>query len=308
MLYRFLCFKNSCVIKQIREISFHFNIKCFQLILFIRSNDMKKIFFLNLFVLLCGFARTQTLHYCVVIKNFCVFENITVESGDEILLPQNKTEIEITRMKFIGSKFGNVSIQSFFYKFIKLDEVAIESSSGLSESPNLSVDNRLSVLKVEKSDLNFISDKTFISEYRIKIIRLNNNQIKSIAENSFEKLKNLEKIEIKSNKISWLPENLFANCTNLNTIDLSSNLLKSVAVKIFSRNLKLAKLLLANNEIVFIEKGFLSNKQYKNLEQIDLTENFCVNEKFKVEHSSDLAGVEKKLRNCAENFFVAKSR
>lgn len=250
----------------------------------------------------------EFVHDCKVFNKVgCEIENATVRNHDQILLPENKTESEIKVIKFKSSKFESVVLSEFLEKFTKLDELVIESCSGVNGLTDLSLRNLLKTVKVENSDLSEITEKTFHTGYRLKTISLNNNGIKKIPKNTFTHLKKLEKILLTSNEISWLDDDTFGSCKELQVIDLSKNSLKSISSNVFSKIPKLFKLLLGDNQINSIEHGFLTDLQYSKLNTIELTQNSCINENFVVLHSSDQAIIENDLKSCQKNFVVLEN-
>ena len=182
----------------------------------------------------------------------------------------------------------------------------ILASKGLQNLTVPLFDDKIKLILIKNTDLEFIGENAFLDLKELETLSLNYNKIKKIHKLAFRDLVNVQKIEMIYNHIESLDDEVFSQTQHLKYISLHNNKIKSISSKLFGNNKKLESLQLQNNVISQIESGFYD--PLKSLTRLDFSHNICTNQNFFLSrHIPWTKHQNVQLKECFRNFEQFKS-
>lgn len=233
----------------------------------------------------------------------CDFESITIGQSNETLLSSRGSASKIKTIQFQFAHFKSFPLTKFYEKFDQVNHFVITNCTGLAELKSVLFPPKLEIIDVKYSDVESISASSFEMLTTLFNLKLRNNQIKTIDKNAFYHVAGtIDYISLEFNRIAWLHDDTFVNCIKLKTLILSFNHLTTITAKLLSRNLALDGLMVANNNILAIEKKFTAPKLFG---KINFEGNICVNIIYaNIEYNHNKMKV---FDTCYNNFLLIKT-
>lgn len=139
------------------------------------------------------------------------------------------------------------------------------------------------LLSLEKLDLlqnsiHSLDEKTFKRLIKLKILILSDNKLTELPSKIFQNNFELRELYLSKNQLVSLPLKIFISLVKLEQIWLDGNYLTSLSVEHFFSNRKLRIISLKDNKISSLFSTILVNKE--DMEEIDLRNNICIDEKY----------------------------
>lgn len=130
---------------------------------------------------------------------------------------------------------------------------------------------KLSILKVKKSQLEFVTKDNFEFLHSLTELDFTENDIEVLPVDVFEELVLLQKLSLDGNKIKSLQLNIFEKNINLVEISINDNNLAKIHENTFGKLVHLNHLFLSKNKLEILESVTFENNT--KLEVIDVTSN-----------------------------------
>lgn len=183
------------------------------------------------------------------------------------------------------------NVQKFFAPKNKIEILPAKMFKNLRNLKNLNL---------EENQIFYVSETAFAVNLQLEVVNLNRNKLKFLEPKTFTSNSKLRQLHLNWNQIKNIQPELFAKNVNLEDLKLRGNQLTVIDRNSFTGNVHLNWLDLADNEIFLIQP-----KSFKNVNFVDLSLNYCVNEGFYVK-SNKIKHMEQLIdRNC--NIFFAIS-
>ena len=201
----------------------------------------------------------------------------------------NAVNLTIVQPKTKISKFKNqIGFESFTFSISDQRVSFLPFQLG-------KVFTNLRVLVVSRSQLTALNERDFEGLTKMKSITIVHNNISLIEFGVFDDVPQLEHLDLSSNNILTLPAIIFVKLAQLKTLNLSDNRLQSFLSQFLPSKNVIEEFLIKDNAIVRSDLDTSINS--KKVKIIDLTNNFCIN--FKYKSGITFNELFKALRNCS---------
>lgn len=198
-------------------------------------------------------------------------------------------EIERSSMDFVPpelfKQFGNV--REFVARNASIKEIYADT---FGDAP------QLRYLILSSNQISELIDESFKNASALESLKLQHNQIATLHSHTFFGLTELRILILSHNQIAFLPLHLFRGLDSLDQLMLDNNRIRVLSQFQFQTNLNIHKLYFEDNNIVTIDEGTFGYSKF--LEQVDLSENICVDKKFSPWRADNLT----ELDCCTKSF------
>uniref|UniRef100_A0A1I7V8D7 Leucine Rich Repeat family protein n=1 Tax=Loa loa TaxID=7209 RepID=A0A1I7V8D7_LOALO len=127
-------------------------------------------------------------------------------------------------------------------------------------------------LDLSSNHISMLANNVFRYQGKTEILNLSNNNFPVVFRNSFRGLHRLQSLDLSSGKLQTIEWNALKHMPELLELDLSYNILQNLSFATFIGLKKLEKLIVAGNQITYLNDGPLS-RILPNLRTIDLSKN-----------------------------------
>ncbi|KAL7013398.1 hypothetical protein ACKWTF_015376 [Chironomus riparius] len=128
----------------------------------------------------------------------------------------------------------------------------------------------LEKLEVVGSKLMYIRNEDFKGMTKLKVLNLGANKIKNFKKDTFENLTKLELLFLYGNEIDYLLPQTLYKLTSLREFHVDMNQIERIDDNFFKNNLKIEKISLNENKLVYFKENFT---RLENLKFVDLRRN-----------------------------------
>jgi Leucine-rich repeat (LRR) protein len=255
------------------------------------SEDLKAI--------TCVYRQT-TFGYTCDISKLVVLSAGEIEINGKHLENQTNADVDVI---WVSKSLTPFVITQLFDAFPKATTFRVEASN-LEELQENAFENAATIqqMNFNSNPLETIPARAFFGAVELKRLVLERNSLESIDENAFEGLESLELLRIGENHLKELPSNVFANLPNLTLLFINDNLLETIDSSLFANNPKLSHVQVQGNAISAVAPTVFINQLA--IEEINLTNNLCVNEKFVISEFTSIESFIEGISVCIENFEV----
>ncbi len=202
------------------------------------------------------------------------------------------------------------SLTIFVFEYNLIEELEADSFLGLKNLRHLNIAGMeltslhpdlfrdlvsLKSLYLYKNYIKELDEKVFGNLIMLEELALGGNQLEYLPEKLFENLTSMKELYVDGNPMKSLHENQFKNLVNLEEVWVTGGLFDSVSDGIFKDNRNMTKVVLQANISRMSNKIF---SHLKNLDTIDLADNYCVSLEIK-EHNLSIFFTEELLTPCS---------
>lgn len=237
----------------------------------------------------------------------CWIKEIKIEAEEKeiklIAKDDGRNESEVIWIQILDSVLLNLPT-NMFEKFVNMEKIFIENSTGFKTFDNAYFDVKIKYLHFTQTDMEYVGDKVFAGLISVDKLYLHNNKITSIHKNAFKDLESVDEIYLNHNLIEHLNDDVFMYNLNLKFAILDHNRMKTINAKLFSRNINLENIEVAHNSISNIEENVLEHLEY--LKIFDLSSNICADEMITGDIYIQWLEVQHNLSVCFQNFKIKR--